>query len=186
MKGVVAWLHECSHADMAVVSASLGVLTRVQMVMISTNVKVYRRIISFLFSYHPTPPPPQDSGLDNGEDVSHFDHQVSNPDQYGSEMDFQYTDNVAYGAVSSHRHTGSSEQLRGTQKQSVGVIASHIQFTEQTVGATEWDSAPDHRPFVVTLRQDPNCRDKEYVTFGQPPRVPPKSHTSSSSLQTSL
>jgi len=138
----------------------------------------------FPFSSTIPPPSPQDSGLDNGEDVSHFDRQVSNPGMYGSELDFQYTDNVAYGTVSSHRQAGSSERSRGTQKQSVGMIASDTQFTEQTVGVTEWDSGPD-RPFV-TLRQDPNCREKEFVTFRQPPRVPPKSHTSSSSLQTSL
>ena len=135
-------------------------------------------------SVHPLPL--QDSGVDYGEDFSHFDSQVSNPGQGDSEMDFEYTDNVAYWTVASTRQAGASEQLRGIQKQPVGMTALDIKVTEQPMEVTAWNPGAAERSFGVTLRQDPNCREKEFVTFRQPSRGPPRSQASSNSLQTSL
>lgn len=133
-----------------------------------------------LFLSLPRPFPLQDSGLDYGEDLSTFDRQVSNPGEYGSEMAIQYTDNVAYCVVG--QQAGTSEQSRGMPKQPIRV---DNKTTQQPTGLTEWDPRVPDRPLGVMLRQDPNCRDKEFVTFRQAPRVPPRTHTSNS-LQTSL
>lgn len=114
--------------------------------------------------------PLQDSGVDYGDELSHFESQVSNPGQCDGEMDFDYTDNVAYWKVV-------------TPNQGVGVRDG---VQKQPVGVTAWDMGVPERPLEVTLRQVPNCRDKEFVVFKQPPRVPARSQASSNSLQTTL
>ena len=118
------------------------------------------------------PLPLQDSGVDYGEELSHFDSQVSTTGQCDSEMDFEYTDNVAYRKVARSQAVGGWDGSVGGEK--------------QPLGGTAVGTGLPQRPSEVTLQQVPNCRDKELVIFKQPPREPTRFQASTNSLQTSL